>query len=188
MMKPPPESGGQHRQVQRQRLTWLPRQTVELVPLIRPYVDVIKDGELGQTVHEEASVSGNESQWVPLEHKDTELLQTGQLVDQTQQIHEVVKAQVKGDEIWPKERTQRRRLGKCIPLRIESYCPGSKKEAKIMFPQHKLGQTGESNGTISRGQLQLPDPYGPLPVCPTTQKHVPLASINHPTASFGDAA
>lgn len=81
-MKPPPESQGQHGQSQRQRLTWLPCQTLELMPLFRPYVDVIKNGELGQAVHEEASVSGNESQWVPLEHQDTQLLQTGQLGDQ----------------------------------------------------------------------------------------------------------
>jgi len=106
-MQPPHESEGQHRQVQRRGLTWLPRQTVKLVPLVRSYVDVIKEGELGQAVHKEASVSGNESQRVSLEHQDTKLLQTGQLGDQPRQIHEAVKAQVKGDKIWPKETTQK---------------------------------------------------------------------------------
>lgn len=56
------------------------------MPLIKPYMDVIEDGELGQAVHKEASVSGNESQWVPFEHQDAELLQTGQLGNQPQQI------------------------------------------------------------------------------------------------------
>lgn len=114
-------------------------------------MDVIEDGELGQAVHKEASVSGNENQWIPLEHQEAELLQTGQLGDQPQQIREVVKAQVKGDEIWPKERTQRGRLGKQHP-RIESYCPGSKKETKMCFPSTnwvKLGnpmvQSQEAN-------------------------------------------
>lgn len=59
---------------------------MELVPLVEPYVDVIKEGKLGQAVHNEASVSGNESQWVPLEHQGAELLQTGQLGDQPKQI------------------------------------------------------------------------------------------------------
>lgn len=49
-------------------------------------MDVIKEGKLGQAVHNEASVSGNESQWVPLEHQGAELLQTGQLGDQPKQI------------------------------------------------------------------------------------------------------
>lgn len=123
VMKPPPKSHGQHEQVQRQRLTWLPCQTVELAPLIRPYADVIEDGELGQAVHEEASVSGNESQWIPLEQQDAELLQTGQLGDQLQQIREAVKAQVKGDKFWPKERIQRRRLGKQRPSEDRELLP-----------------------------------------------------------------
>lgn len=96
---------------------------MELVPLVRPYVDVIEDGELGQAVHKEASVSGNESQRVALEHQDTELLQTGQLGDQPRQIREVVKAQVKGDKIWPKERTQRRRLDKQHPSEDRELLP-----------------------------------------------------------------
>lgn len=106
---PAPESQGQHRQAPSWGLTWLPRQTVELLPLIRPYVDVVEDGQLEQAVHKEASVSGDESQWVPLEHQDAEVLQSGQLGDQPQQVREAVKAQVKGDEVWPKERTQGRR-------------------------------------------------------------------------------
>lgn len=81
---------------------------MELLPLFRPYVDVIQDGQLGQAVHEEASVSGDESQWVPLEQQDAEVLQGGQLGDQSQQVCEAVKAQVKGDKVWPKERTQGR--------------------------------------------------------------------------------
>lgn len=90
------------------RLTWLPGQPMEVLPLLRPYVDVVEDGQLGQAVHEEASVSGGESQWVPLEHQDAEVLQSGQLGDQPQQVCEAVKAQVKGDKVWPKERTQGR--------------------------------------------------------------------------------
>lgn len=82
---------------------------MELLPLIRPYVDVVENGQLEQAVHKEASVSGDESQWVPLEHQDAEVLQSGQLGDQPQQVREAVKAQVKGDEVWPKERTQGRR-------------------------------------------------------------------------------
>lgn len=107
-MKPPSDSWGQHGQVQRQRLTWLSCQTLELVPLLRTYVDVIEDRKPGQAVHEEASVSGNESQRIPLEQQDAELLQTGQLGDQPQQICEVVKAQVKGDKIWPKKRIEKK--------------------------------------------------------------------------------
>lgn len=106
---PTPESQGQHGQAQREGLTWLPCQTMELLPLLRPYVDVIEDGQLGQAVHKEASVSGDESQRVPLEHQDAEVLQSGQLRDQLQQVCEAVKAQVKGDKVWPKERTQGRR-------------------------------------------------------------------------------
>lgn len=82
---------------------------MELLPLFRPYVDIIEDGQLGQAVHKEASVSGDESQWVPLEHQDAEVLQSGQLGDQLQQVREAVKAQVKGDKVWPEERTQGRR-------------------------------------------------------------------------------
>lgn len=103
---------------------------MEPVPLIRPYVDVIEDGELGQAVHEEASVRGNESQRVPLEQQDAELLQTGQLGDESQQIREVVKAQVKGDKIWPKETTQRRKLGKQHPSEDRELLPWSKKRIK----------------------------------------------------------
>lgn len=82
---------------------------MEVLPLFRPYVDVIEDEQPGQAVHKEASVSGGESQWVPLEQQDAEVLQSGQLGDQPWQVREVVKAQVKGDEVWPKERTQGRR-------------------------------------------------------------------------------
>lgn len=71
-------------------------------------MDVIENEQLGQAVHKEASVSGDESQWVPLEHQDAEVLQSGQLGDQPRQVREAVKAQVKGDKVWPKERTQRR--------------------------------------------------------------------------------
>lgn len=106
---------------------------MELVPLVRPYGGVIEDGELGQAVHEEASVSGNESQWVPLEQQDAELLQTGQLRDQLQQIREVVKAQVKRDKIWPKERTQRRRLGKQHPSEDRELLLWVKQETNQSF-------------------------------------------------------
>lgn len=81
---------------------------MELLPLIWPYVDVIEDGQLGQAVHEEASVSRDEGQWVPLEQQDAEARQGAQLGDQPQQVCEAVKAQVKGDKVWPKERTQGR--------------------------------------------------------------------------------
>lgn len=140
MMKPPSDSWGQHGQVQRRRLTWLSRQTLELVPLLRPYVDVIEDRKPGQAVHKEASVSGNESQRIPLEQQDAELLQAGQLGDQPQQICEVVKAQVKGDKIWPKKRIQRRRLGKQHLSEDRELLTWvkKKKETKIVFPQHKV--------------------------------------------------
>lgn len=106
-------------------------------------MDVIEDGELGQAVHKEASVSGNESQWVPLEHQDAELLQTGQLGDQPPQICEVVKAQVKGDKIWPKERTQRRRLGKQHPSEDRELLPWVKKRKKNSVSP---AQTGSNPG------------------------------------------
>lgn len=164
MMKPPSDSWGQHRQVQRRRLTWLSRQTLELVPLLRPYVDVIEDRKPGQAVHEEASVSGNKSQRIPLEQQDAELLQTGQLGDQPQQICEVVKAQVKGDKIWPKKRIQRRRLGKQHLSEDREVLPWGKKRNKNCVSP---AQTGSHWG-IQWYNLKrpIPEPYSPLQPAP----------------------
>lgn len=141
---------------------------MELLPLLRPYVDVIEDGQLGQAVHEEASVSGDESQGVPLEHQDVEVLQSGQLGDQLQQVREAVKAQVKRDKVWPEGRTQGRRLGSQHPFEDRKLQPWGKNRNKN---HNSPAQTGLNGGTQSGGQFQIPEPDSALPVCPKTEKH-----------------
>lgn len=73
----------------------------ELVLLVGSYTDVIQHTKACQAIHGKATVVRHQSQWVPLQYQQPQVLQGTETQYHVLQVCQVVEAQVQGDELGP---------------------------------------------------------------------------------------